>query len=79
MLNAIAIIEKKLDGILPVNLEKLLLELDKQIAAARKVAEKTEDFSEVQAMNTVRTAVINKLDEHDPAIFDNYCAAKAVA
>lgn len=70
------VIETKLQNVSTANLMKMLHELDDQIAEARKIAQASEDFSDVQAMNTVRTAVINVLDMHDESLFDNYCAAK---
>jgi hypothetical protein len=69
-------IETKLQNVSTTNLMKMLYELDGQIAEARKIAQATDDFRDVQAMNTVRTAVINVLDMHDESLFDNYCAAK---
>jgi hypothetical protein len=79
MLKEIDAIEAKLDGVLLVNLIKVLEQLDVQITNARSAARATGDFSEIQAMNTVRTAVINKIDEQDPNFYDSYVSARVGA
>jgi cell wall assembly regulator SMI1 len=76
MLNAIAAIEAKLESVLTSNLKTILVELDKQIEAERKIAQASSDFSQMQALNITWTAVINVLDEREPDFFDAYCAAK---
>lgn len=76
MLNAISVIEAKLESVLTSNLKTILVELDKQIEAERKIAQASGNFSQMQALNTTRTAVINVLDEREPDFFDAYCAAK---
>lgn len=76
MLNTIEILEAKIRPVLTSNLMTLLIELDKQIAAERQVSQASGDFSQMQALNTTRTAIINIMDERDPEMFDNYCAAK---
>jgi uncharacterized protein with GYD domain len=72
MLKAIGAIEAKLDGVQLTNLIKVLEQLDIQIKEARPQATLTGDFTEIQSMNTVRTAVINKIDEQDANFYDNY-------
>jgi hypothetical protein len=72
-------IEKKLEGVLLVNLIKILKALDLQIQAARQKAEETDDYTEVKAMNSVRIAVLNKIDQQDPTFHTNYVSQKLSA
>ena len=72
MLNTINVIEDKLRNSTTSNLMKLLVEVDKLIIAQRAIADKTEDFSDVQASNAVKTAILNLLDERDSTIVDEY-------
>jgi hypothetical protein len=69
-------IEKKLEGVLLVNLIKILKALDLQIQAARQKAAATGDYTEVKAMNSVRIAVINSIDKQDPTFHTNYVNQK---
>jgi hypothetical protein len=72
MLNTINAIEDKLRNTTTSNLMMLLVETDKLINAQRAIADNTEDFSDVQASNTVKTAILNLLDERDSKIVDDY-------
>jgi hypothetical protein len=72
MLNTITVIEDKLRNSTTSNLMKLLVEVDKLIIAQRAIADKSEDFSDVQASNAVKTAILNLLDERDSKIVDDY-------
>ena len=76
MLNTIDAIEEKIRPVLTVNLWKLLTEIDAIIIKARATAEVTGDFTTVQAQNTVRTAIINVLDERDSEAVDRYLDAR---
>jgi hypothetical protein len=78
MLNAIEVIENKIRPMLTINLWTLLVEMDKKISAARVIAQQTENFDEVQAHNTVRTAIINILDERDSNKVDDYLSARSL-
>ena len=79
MLNTINAIEDKLRNSTTSNLMKLLVEIDKLIIAQRAIADKTEDFSDVQASNAVKTAILNLLDERDSTIVDNYLDGRYAA
>jgi hypothetical protein len=79
MLKAIKVLEDKIRPMSTVNLYALLLEIDKNIEAERQVSKVLNNFGQMQVLNTVRTAIINVLDERDSLIFDNYCAAKYAA
>ncbi len=79
MLNTINVIEDKLRNSTTSNLMKLLVEIDKLIIAQRAIADKTEDFSDVQASNAVKTAILNLLDERDSTIVDNYLDGRYAA
>jgi hypothetical protein len=79
MNKTVATIQSKLNGVLLVNLVKILKQLDGQIAEARKTAYITNDFSNVWAMNSVRLAVINKIEEQDPTFHTNYVTEKVGA
>lgn len=72
-------IAKAVRPVTTINLIKLLAATDKLIVSARKVADQTGDYSDVQAHNLVRTAIIDVMDERDENLFDNYLAQKAVA
>jgi hypothetical protein len=71
-MNTTKAIEAKLEGVLLVNLIKILKGLDLQIASAR---ENGQD-EEIRAMNSVRIAVINKIDEQNPTFHTNYVSQK---
>lgn len=79
MNKTIKAIEKKLDGVLLVNLISVLSQIDIQIAAARKAAYITNDFSELWSMNSVRIALLNKIEEQDADFHTNYVSERVGA
>jgi hypothetical protein len=72
-------IANKIRPFTTTNLVTLLKATDGLIESAVKIAQQTGDFSEVQAHNMVRTAIIDVMDERDVNLFDNYLAEKAAA
>ena len=54
----------------------LLKEIDVQVASLREEAKVTGNYETLQAINTVRIAIINQMDQIDETIFTNYCASK---
>jgi flagellar biosynthesis/type III secretory pathway chaperone len=79
MNETIKTIESKLEGVLLVNLVQVLKQLDIQITEARKTANITNDYSKIMAMNSVRIAVINKIEEQDPSFHTKYVSEKVGA
>lgn len=77
-LDAIEAIESQLRPILTVNLFKLLVETDKRIAESKIIAAQTGDYTDVQASNCVRTAILNIVDERDSSLVDEYLHTNSI-
>jgi hypothetical protein len=79
MLDTTKVIEAKLEGFLLSDLILMLKELDSEIAEARQNKFLNNDYSAIQAMNSVRRAILNKIDEQDPSFHTNYVAERVEA
>jgi hypothetical protein len=79
MTQTIAALESKLDGLSLEVLAGLLKQIDTRIFSARKAAEATNDYSQVMAMNSLRIALINKIEELDAGFHTQYVSAKVGA
>ena len=76
LMERIDFLASKIRPALTVNLLKMLAEIDGQIALKKSAAQQSGDFTDVQAMNEIRTAIIDVLDERDPGLFDDYFAGR---
>jgi hypothetical protein len=79
MTQVTAAIEMKLVGLPLANLTAMLTELDSQIAEARANKFLNNDYSAIQAMNSVRIALLNQIEEQDADFHTNYVSERVGA
>ena len=79
MTQTIAALESKLHGLSLEVLTGLLKQIDTRIFSARKAAEATNDYSQIMAMNSLRIALINKIEELDPKFHTQYVSERVGA